>query len=191
MCIRDRGAIPHVVVDEVVYDDLAPFADADGNGQSLNRDGATSNANLAASWIANTPSPGTANNLATAPTVLSTVVNNGEAQRSTVSSLVVTFEGDVEIDAGAILVFQRSDASGSTGAAVGTSHTTALVGGNTVVTISFNGNFTRNSAGALVDGNYQLGIDGSRVRRAGTNITGQNYSYAVSYTHLRAHETLR
>ena len=112
---------------------------------------------------------------------LSTVVNNGDVQRSTVSSLVVTLEGDVELDAGAINVLQRSDASGATGVVVGTSFTTALVGGNTVVTISFSGSLTRNSIGALVDGNYQLGIDGSRVRRAGTNVTmGQNYSYGDS-----------
>jgi len=52
------GDIPHVVVDEVIYDDLAPWAAADGSGQALTREVLTSNGNLAASWIAATPSPG-------------------------------------------------------------------------------------------------------------------------------------
>lgn len=90
--------------------------------------------------------------MATAPTVLSTAVNNGEAnreaQRSTVTSLALTLQGDVDIAAGA---FQRSDASGQTGALVGTSFTTALVGGNTVATISFSGAFMRSSAGASLE----------------------------------------
>jgi len=53
----DGLLIPHVVVDEVVYDDLAPWDDADGNGQSLNRIDFESNGNFANSWEAGTPSP--------------------------------------------------------------------------------------------------------------------------------------
>ena len=52
------GAIPHVVVDEVVYDDLAPWANADGSGQSLQRDDLAANGNLASSWISAAPTPG-------------------------------------------------------------------------------------------------------------------------------------
>lgn len=48
---------PRVVVDEVVYDDLAPWANADGSGQSLNRNGYQTNGNLASSWDAATPTP--------------------------------------------------------------------------------------------------------------------------------------
>ena len=52
------GEIPRVVVDEVVYDDLSPFPDADGNGQSLERVEFAVTGNLASSWIAATPTPG-------------------------------------------------------------------------------------------------------------------------------------
>ena len=167
----DATLIPRVVVDEVVYDDLAPWADADGSGESLHRDGFESNGNLAASWFGDAPTPGTAA-VATAPVILSSVVNGGDAQRSVVDSLVVTFEGAVEFDAGAIDVIQRSDVGGATGSSVGTSFTTAMVNGNTVITIIFTDNgFTRNSSGALVDGNYQLTIDHTQVRRAGSNVT--------------------
>ena len=41
------GVIANVVVDEVVYDDLAPFPDADGNGLVLERDDLSGNGNLA------------------------------------------------------------------------------------------------------------------------------------------------
>jgi len=52
------GEIPNVVVDEVVYDDLLPWPDADGTGLSLERDNLGANGNLATSWIAATPTPG-------------------------------------------------------------------------------------------------------------------------------------
>ena len=59
MCIRDRfGDIPHVVVDEVVYDDVAPWPDADGSGQSLQRDDLDASGSLAVNWVADTPTPG-------------------------------------------------------------------------------------------------------------------------------------
>ena len=52
------GVIPHVVVDEVIYDDLLPWPDADGTGQSLHRDDLNSNGSFASNWIAATPTPG-------------------------------------------------------------------------------------------------------------------------------------
>ena len=52
------GLFPHVVVDEVVYNDVAPWPDADGSGQSLTRDDLKANGNFASSWIAATPTPG-------------------------------------------------------------------------------------------------------------------------------------
>ena len=52
------GAIPHVVVDELVYDDLSPWANADGNGQVLERDDLTANGALSTSWVAAAPTPG-------------------------------------------------------------------------------------------------------------------------------------
>ena len=52
------GVIPRVVVDEVVYDDLAPWGDADGSGLSLERADLSANGNLASSWVAAAPTPG-------------------------------------------------------------------------------------------------------------------------------------
>ena len=52
------GEIPNVVVDELVYDDLLPWPDADGSGQSLERDKLDANGNLATSWLAAVPTPG-------------------------------------------------------------------------------------------------------------------------------------
>ena len=52
------GAIPNVVVDEVVYDDIAPWPDADGSGLSLQRDDLETNGNFFTSWIVATPTPG-------------------------------------------------------------------------------------------------------------------------------------
>jgi len=52
------GVVPHVVVDEVVYDDLAPWGNADGSGLVLERDALSANGSLAASWIAAAPTPG-------------------------------------------------------------------------------------------------------------------------------------
>jgi len=42
----------------LVYDDLAPFPDADGNGLVLERDDLAANGNLATTWVAATPTPG-------------------------------------------------------------------------------------------------------------------------------------
>ena len=52
------GVIPNVVVDEVVYSDFAPWPDADGSGQSLERDDLEANGSLVTSWIAAAPTPG-------------------------------------------------------------------------------------------------------------------------------------
>ncbi|MCS7468642.1 beta-propeller fold lactonase family protein [Stieleria sp. ICT_E10.1] len=87
------------------------------------------------------------------------------AQRSTVNQLELIFDGSVDIDADAFLVQRRGDQP----VAVDTSHTVETdLDGNTVVTLSFGGDFTR-TGGALVDGNYQLTVDPSKVRRAGTS----------------------
>ena len=46
------------MVDELVYDDLSPWANADGNGQVLERDDLTANAALSTTWVAAAPTPG-------------------------------------------------------------------------------------------------------------------------------------
>ena len=42
----------------MVYDDLAPWGDADGSGLTLKRDALAANGSLADSWIAAVPTPG-------------------------------------------------------------------------------------------------------------------------------------
>ena len=55
---EDPTAEPFVNVDEFVYDDLAPFENADDNGLSLNRKTTNAFGNYANSWSASSPSPG-------------------------------------------------------------------------------------------------------------------------------------
>ena len=65
----------------------------------------------------------------------------------------------------------------ATGTQVATSFTTAVVGGVTVATITFDSS-TRNSLGDLEDGNYQLTIDGTKVRTAGSSVAmGTDYVF--------------
>jgi hypothetical protein len=92
---------------------------------------------------------------------------DGAAQRSRIDQIVVTFQGAVEIDAGAFSVVKR----GADGGSVDVSFTTTLnENGDTVATLSFSGMFTR-YGGALLDGYYQLTIDSSKVRVSGTSLT--------------------
>jgi len=52
------GVIPHVVVDELVYDDLSPWPAADGTGQVLERDDVSASGILSGSWTAAAATPG-------------------------------------------------------------------------------------------------------------------------------------
>ncbi|TWT36647.1 CotH protein [Posidoniimonas corsicana] len=54
-----EGGVVHITADEVLYDDLAPWPEAvDGQGQSLQRLGATLYGNDSTSWYAAAPTPG-------------------------------------------------------------------------------------------------------------------------------------
>jgi len=54
----DTTVTPYIIVDEVIYDDVAPWpVSADGLGDSLNRNGGAWG-NFPASWAATTPTPG-------------------------------------------------------------------------------------------------------------------------------------
>jgi len=97
------------------------------------------------------------------------VVGDGTAQRSRVDRVQLVFDGAVTIDSGAFAVARR----GTGGGTVATSFTTTLDGlGRTVATLSFSGSFTR-GGGALVDGNYQLLVDASKISRGGRELDGQ------------------
>ncbi|XZE56469.1 PKD domain-containing protein [Planctomycetaceae bacterium SH139] len=97
--------------------------------------------------------------------VLGVVVGDSQSsQRSNIDSVQVTFDGAVDIDTGAFMVTKRGVGGGS----VNSEFTTTVdEQGNTIATVTFSGSFTR-AGFNLVDGNYQLYIDPSKVRRAGT-----------------------
>ena len=108
--------------------------------------------------------------------VLTTQFGDGTLQHSRIDRLVVTFQGPVDIDTGAFAMLKR----GVSGGLVTSSFTTSVNGsGDTVATILFSGAFTR-AGGALLDGYYQLTIDSTKVRRAGTqlNLDGDNNGLA-------------
>lgn len=86
-------------------------------------------------------------------------INQGEFQRSMLMDLNVSFAGDVQIGSSAFTLEKLGDGD------VPISFTTALEDGRTHATLSFLGSFTETS-GSLVDGNYQLTIDGSSVTDA-------------------------
>ena len=96
----------------------------------------------------------------------SVVVNGGESQRSQVTQLEIHFNTEVEIDADAFVVERR----GGSPDTVTTSFITELdENGNTIAILSFSGSMTRGQ-GALFDGNYQLRVDPTKVRKLGTSI---------------------
>ena len=93
---------------------------------------------------------------------------------------MLTFSGSVDIDPDAFTVVQRSDGDGTPTGTVLSSSFTCAMNGDTIVTLTF-GSLTRNASGFLVDGNYELTVDGSKVRRAGTGLTlGGEFVYGDS-----------
>jgi hypothetical protein len=71
---------------------------------------------------------------------------------------VVEFDDEVTIEDDAFNVVRL----GGSGGPVAVSVATSLVNGRTVATLNFSG--TRVAFGSLVDGNYQLTIDGSKIK---------------------------
>jgi arylsulfatase A-like enzyme len=90
------------------------------------------------------------------PTVETVVVNDGSDQRSVVKSLTVTFDRAVTFDPGAFGL-RRQD-----GTAVGLNVAASVVGGRTVVVLTFTGSGV--VGGSLADGNYTLTIRGDHIR---------------------------
>jgi hypothetical protein len=100
-------------------------------------------------------------------TILSTLVNDGDAQRSKINRLVVTLSEVVTLDTGAFAVIQKG-----TGTSVGVTTSAAMQNGRSVVTLTFGGALLE--YGSLKDGEYRLTVDGSKVHDAdtGTNLDG-------------------
>lgn len=88
--------------------------------------------------------------------VESVLVNDGHPQRSSISSLTVTFSGVVTLEPGAFAV-TRAD-----GSPVEFFVTTLVVDGKTVATITFTGEGLEGYS--LADGSYTLLIRGDRIR---------------------------
>ncbi len=97
-------------------------------------------------------------------------VAGGQLQRSLVDTVDVVFDGLVDIASDAFTVNKR----GAAGGTVETSFTTSTDAfGRTVATITFSGTFAR-STGTLVNGNYELLIDASKVTRSGVALDGNS-----------------
>ena len=93
-------------------------------------------------------------------------IGDGTAQHSSVNKVVIVFDGSTTIQANAFAVNKR----GAGGGSVTTVATPTVNGaGQTVVTLTFSGAFTRGT-GVLVDGYYDLTIDGSKVLRGGLGL---------------------
>ncbi len=109
------------------------------------------------------------------PEVASIHIGNETAQWSTVDRVIIDFDGPVDIDAGAFLMQKRErDAQGALVLQTvdSTVAVSTLASGSTRVTLTFSGAYVRVALAApklsaLVDGNYQLTIDSSKVRAAG------------------------
>ena len=101
MCIRDS-----VTVDELIYDDLAPFpVSADGGGDSLNRIASNSVAGEASSWTGAAPTPGSVNLVVAGPSITASVRdNNLEVRPDLLESFEFTFDSDVNVSAGDLTV---------------------------------------------------------------------------------------
>ncbi len=85
-------------------------------------------------------------------------VGDGTAQRSRVESLSIQFDAEVTIAPGAFTVIKR----GPDGGTVDVAYTTRLdEDGHTIADLTFSGTFVE--YGSLVDGNYQLTIDGTKI----------------------------
>ena len=90
-----------------------------------------------------------------APTVQSFLVNDGEAQRSMVTHLTLTFDGIVTIDDGAFALNLADGTSASFAAA------SRVESGQAIVTLTFTG--TGIVAGSLADGRYTLTVFADKI----------------------------
>lgn len=100
------------------------------------------------------------------------VIGNGTAQRSQVDRLVIEIDGAIDIDSGAFQVHKRE--RDGQGALILQPVESAYVvdnlgNGRARISLTFSGIHTR-AGGGLIDGNYQLAIDASKIRAAGASI---------------------
>ena len=152
---------PRVMVDEVYYDDLAPWPTAaDGTGFSLQRLAPSTLGNYHDSWVAEAPTPG---NIPERPVVESVTINDGSDNRSSVTSVTVTFDREVNVSPESFVLTHRE--SGDT---IGNLQLSAQsIGGKTVAELTFGDHplvITRATGGnSLSDGTFELAIVADQV----------------------------
>ena len=86
------------------------------------------------------------------------VINSGDVQRSMLADLEVSFLDAVELSDSAFSLLKRGPGGGS----VPLSFVVDDSGPRMIASLSFSGSFTE-SSGSLVDGNYQLSVDGGQI----------------------------
>ena len=160
--------IPHVTSDEVLYDDLAPWANADGNGQSLQRVAGNVTGNLASNWAAGNPNPGTVSLVATAPEVTGLLRDGGGTliRPDLIETIEVTFDSDVSVSQSALAV--RNLTTGGTFVDV-SSATFGYSAGSRTATWDLS-----DLTSPLVPGFYEFSIaaDGVSAAGSGRNMAG-------------------
>jgi hypothetical protein len=97
----------------------------------------------------------------------SPIVGDGTAQRSFVNQITLTFDGEINIAYGAFSLVKRGPGGG---AVTLQAPEITQSGGQTLVTLRFAGSFTRGPFAALLDGYYQLTIDGTKITRSGRQL---------------------
>ena len=157
---------PNVTVDEVLYDDMAPWpVAADGLGASLQRIAASTLGVYSDSWRGESPTPG---NVPARPNIESVTINDGEVQRSSVTTLSVQFDRLVEAPASAFVVTHLDSQTAVGNLQVQLSSTA----GKTLATITFGSDalvMDRPLGNSLADGKYELRIIAALIQTLGTD----------------------
>ncbi|MCA9064758.1 MAG: VCBS repeat-containing protein, partial [Planctomycetaceae bacterium] len=104
----------------------------------------------------------TVSDVAEIPTVESVVVDNGQAQRSMVRSLTVTFDSEVTIETGAFSLVNST--TGDAFTIVDADVSVSVVNGQSIAVLSFINSTSGIVGGSLADGRYTLMINASKVR---------------------------
>ncbi len=159
--VDEPTVVPRVLVDEVLYDDLAPWPQAaDGSGDSLQRRRPATLGIDAASWRALAPTPGIARYEVQ---VESITINGGQTTRSAVTAVSVVFDSPVSAPPAAFALTNVTSGQQVTGlsvqSTVASGKTTAILTfdpGPSVIERNLDGN-------TLAGGYYQLTVLASGV----------------------------
>ena len=173
--LDDPLLIPNVLVDELFYDDLAPWpVDADGLGPSLQRLAASTLGNYHDSWIAESPTPG---NLPVRPKVESVTIDANGPNRSFVTEVRVEFDSLVSVSAESFGILNLNSNQNVEAIQVATQ----TVDGKTVAVLTFGVGESviarPGRSNSLADGNYQLTINKRLVTSSATGVAMASDAY--------------